>query len=242
MKNMIKKIPFFKNLAKKLNTLNERNDWVKQQIGSLAEGSSILDAGCGSQRYKYLCDKLNYYAQDFGEYKKDKITIIGNDSRGLKNDDVYKYGNLDYIGDIWDIKEKNEKFDAILCTEVLEHIPYPIQTITEFARLLKPGGILILTAPSNCLRHMDPYFFSSGYSDRWYEKFLPLNSFKIEEIKHVGDYYRWLATEIGRTAMTHSIFSKIILLPAFLYYFNKKKTTSSVNTLVEGYHIRARKI
>ena len=41
------------------------------------------------------------------------------------------------MGDIWDIKEKNNVFDAILCTEVFEHIPYPNETIKEFSRLLK---------------------------------------------------------------------------------------------------------
>lgn len=242
MKYIIKKINFLNNIKKKLNNLNERNEWVKKQIESLPKGSSILDAGCGSQRYKYLCKELNYFSQDFGKYKKDEKKTIGIDSRGLKNFENYSYGDLDYVGDIWDIKEDNEKFDAILCTEVLEHIPYPIETIKEFSRLLKKGGILILTAPSNCLRHMDPFFFSSGFSDRWYEKFLPLNKFEIEELVQVGDYYRWIATEIGRTAMTHSLVSKILLFPAFIYFFYKKKNKFSINTLAEGYHIRAKKL
>jgi SAM-dependent methyltransferase len=76
----------------------------------------------------------------------------------------------------------------ILCTEVFEHIPYPIETLKEFSRLLKKDGKLLLTAPSNCLRHMDPYFFYSGFSDRWYEKFLNDNGFELESIEAVGDY------------------------------------------------------
>jgi len=71
-----------------------------------------------------------------------------------------------------EVGEKDGFFDAILCTEVFEHIPFPIETTKEFARLLKPGGKLILTAPANCLRHMDPYFFYSGFSDRFFEKIL----------------------------------------------------------------------
>ena len=70
---------------------------------------------------------------------------------------------------------------------------------------------------------MDPYFFYSGFSDRWYEKFLSENGFEIEEIIPIGDYYSWLSVEITRTAFTHSIIAKILLFPAFLFFFNKKK-------------------
>ena len=124
--------------------------------------------------------------------------MIGTDGAGGK--EGYKYGQLDYVGDIWDINKKDNTFDAILCTEVFEHIPYPIKTIKEFSRLLKKDGKLILTAPSNCLRHMDPYFFYSGFSDRWYEKVLKENGLKIELLNAVGDYYSWLMLEMARTA------------------------------------------
>ncbi len=154
----------------------------------------------------------------------------------------YKYGDLDYVGDIWNIRESDATFDEILCTEVFEHIPFPNETIKEFSRLLKKDGKLILTAPSNCLRHMDPYFFYSGFSNRWYEKFLKDNGFKIELLSEVGDYYTWLAVEISRTALSHSIIAKLVLAPAFLYYYNKKKTRLSIDTLCMGYHIVANKI
>ena len=35
-----------------------------------------------------------------------------------------QYGELDYVGDIWDIKEL-PIFDVVLCTEVLEYVPRP---------------------------------------------------------------------------------------------------------------------
>jgi SAM-dependent methyltransferase len=131
---------------------------------------------------------------------------------------------------------------VILCTEVFEHIPHPIKTIQEFGRLLKKNGKLILTAPSNCLRHMDPYFFYTGFTDRWYERFLKENDFKIELIAPIGDYYSWLMVEVGRTAKSHSIFAKLVLTPAFLYLYNKKRTQQSIDTLCMGYHIVATKL
>ena len=239
MREIILGLPGVSYIRKRLNNLNERNTFVEAQLARLPAGTLILDAGCGSQAYRKFCGALNYKAQDFGEYTTDEKRMIG--TSGVGGDTGYQYGKLDYTGNVWKINEKDGTFDAILCTEVFEHIPYPIETVKEFSRLLKENGRLILTAPSNCLRHMDPYFFYSGFSDRWYESQLTQNGFTIESIDPVGDYYSWLAVEVSRTARAHSIFAKIILLPAFVYYFTKKKTQLSVDTLCMGYHVVAKK-
>jgi SAM-dependent methyltransferase len=241
---IVKSIPFFnkkiKNLNINLDNQYARDIFVLAELKKIKAGKLLLDAGCGSQRYREHCSHLNYKAQDFGQYTTDSKKMISTEGAGGK--EGYKYGVLDYVGHIWDIKEKSNTFDAILCTEVFEHIPYPIETIKEFSRLLKKDSKLILTAPSNCLRHMDPYFFYSGFSDRWYQKILQDNDFKIESITAVGDYYSWLSVEMARTANSHSIFAKIILTPAFLYFYNKKKTSISIDTLCMGYHVVATKI
>ena len=44
-------------------------------------------------------------------------------SEGVSGKEGYKYGMLNYVGDIWDIKEKESTFDSILCTEVLNICP-----------------------------------------------------------------------------------------------------------------------
>jgi len=240
MKNLVKSLPIVKSLLVNLNNQYVRDDFVITQLKRLPDGSKILDAGCGSQRYRQHCGHLDYKAQDFGQYTNDVKKMLGSDGAG--GDTGYQYGELDYIGNIWEINEANNTFDAILCSEVIEHIPFPNETIREFHRLLKPGGTLILTAPSNCLRHMDPYFFYSGFSDRWHEHILTESDFKIETLEAVGDYYSWMAVEIARTASSHSLFAKILLTPAFLYYYNKKKTTISTDTLCMGYHVAAKKL
>ena len=240
IKKIIKKIPIIKTLYRNINNQFERDNFIITELKKIPPSNLILDAGCGNQPYRKYCSHLNYRAQDFGKYDTDFKKMIG--SEGVGGTDGYKYGELDYISDIWDIKEKDNTFDTILCSEVFEHIPYPIKTIQEFSRLLKKNGKLILTAPSNCLRHMDPYFFYTGFSDRWYEKFLSESGLKIESITPVGDYYSWLAVEMMRTATSHSFFAKLLVTPAFLYFYNKRKTAESIDTLCKGYHIVATKI
>ena len=224
-------------VGSKLNNQFERDRWVKEQIGQLPIGAALLDAGGGSQRYRQLCSELKYKSQDFGKYTGDEKVSLGT-SEAIQATQ-YEYGPLDYVGDIWDVDEIDCAFDAILCTEVLEHIAYPNETVFEFYRLLKPGGKLILTAPSNSLRHFDPYFFYTGFTDRWFKLLLDRAGFEDIHIEPVGDYYSWLKVEMARTGSSNSIFSKAMLAPAFLYFSRKKKTKVSVNSLCMGYHVTA---
>lgn len=44
-------------------------------------------------------------------------------------------------------------FDLILCLDVLEHTCQPFDAMTELRRILKPGGLLLLSAPWNFRYH-----------------------------------------------------------------------------------------
>jgi len=243
LKNIAKKalkLPLINNFLRSLDNQFERDHFIEVEIEKLNKGSSILDAGCGSQRYRKLCEHLDYFSQDFAQYESE-----GANSFGLKGvsglSGVYEYGQIDFIGDIWEIDVDNESFDSVLCTEVFEHIPYPINTIKEFARILRSGGVLILTVPSNSLRHMDPYFFYTGFSNRWFEKILDDYGFENIEITPVGDYFSWMSVELFRTMRFKGWLAKLLCIPAFLYYYNVASSEESINALCMGYHVRATK-
>jgi len=240
---LIASLPFYQRFKRSLDNLNYRRDFVARSLLEIESGSTILDAGCGSQQFRSLANHLVYKGQDFGLYSSDDKSKLGtetalNTPTGQVSPDIM----LDYVGNIWEIDVENSTFDAVLCTEVFEHIPFPIETVQEFARIVKPGGTLILTTPSNCLRHMDPYFFYSGFSDRWFEKFLAESGFEIQTLEPVGDYYSWMAVELWRTMRGGSLFARLILTPTFLYYYCKKKTQISTDTLCMGYHLVAKKL
>ena len=171
--------------------LKTREDWLRSKLASIPSGSRILDAGAGEQQYKRFCSHLKYVSQDFAEYDGK------GDGLGLQQA-KWDYGKLDIVSDITRIPEPNESFDAVMCIEVFEHLPDPVDAIREFSRLLQNGGYLILTAPFCSLTHFAPYHFYSGFNRFFYERFLPEHGFLIKEIQANGNYFEYLAQEVRR--------------------------------------------
>ena len=172
------------------NELN-RDKWVIEKLSKLNEGITLLDAGAGEQKYKKYCKHLQYISQDFNEYDGT------GDGKALQTGE-WNTENINIVSDIIDIPRDDESFDAILCTEVFEHIPSPELAVKEFSRLLKSSGILILTAPFCSLSHFAPYHYSTGFNKYWYEVILNKYHFEILEMKTNGNYFEYIAQEIRR--------------------------------------------
>jgi SAM-dependent methyltransferase len=163
-----------------------RQRWVKDQLAVLAPGTTLLDIGSGGQPYRKYCGHLVYKAHDFGQLDAPSQIIEG------------QYGSLDYISDIAHIPVTDAAFDAILCTEVLEHVPNPIAAVTEMGRLLRPGGKLILTAPLGAFLHQKPYHFYGGYTPFWHRKYLAEAGFINIMVQPNGGFFRFFGQECQR--------------------------------------------
>ena len=173
------------------SNISNREAWLKNTLKKIPKGKKILDAGAGELQYKKYCTHLKYKSQDFGKYTGDNV------SEGLQ---MGKWDNskLDIVSDITNIPVKKNSFDAIMCIEVLEHLPKPIDAIKEFSRILKKGGKLIITTPFASITHFAPYFYSNGFSKYWYEQILKEFNFKIIDMDINGNYYEYLAQELHR--------------------------------------------
>lgn len=168
-----------------------RDAWLARTLARVPAGSRILDAGAGEQQYRRFCTHLNYVSQDFAQYDG-----LG-DGGGLQTQ-TWDQSNLDIVSDIARIPEPDAAFDAIMCVEVLEHVPYPVDALRELVRLLKPGGLLIVTAPFCSLTHFAPYFYQTGYSRYFYEYWLGELGCTILDLDFNGNYFEYLAQEVRR--------------------------------------------
>jgi len=168
-----------------------RNIWLAETLSSIPSGVRILDAGAGELRNKPLCRHLSYVSQDICKYEG-----IGNE-KGLQTG-KWNTSEIDIISDISSIPEPDASFDVILCSEVFEHLPDPIEALKEFSRLLKLNGRLIITAPFCSLVHFAPYHYSTGFSRYWYELHLLKLGFEIEELTSNGDWFDYLRQELIR--------------------------------------------
>lgn len=178
---------FIKNINER-----DRQTWLQQTLSTLPKGARLLDAGAGELRNKKHCLHLEYVSQDFCQYEG------GKDCKEGLQTGTWDNSKIDLISDITQIPAPDASFDAILCSEVLEHVPEPTHALTEFARLLRPNGKLILTAPFSSNVHFAPYHFCTGFSKYWYLHNLTARGFVIEELVPNGDWYDLLRQEIIR--------------------------------------------
>src|SRR5205823_2135164 len=122
--------------------------------------------------------------------------------QGEKLGNTREYGQIDYESDIASIPAADNSFDVVLCTEVLEHVPEPIEALREMARLTKPGGRLLLTAPLGSGLHQLPYHFYGGFTPEWYRHFGQKFGLQVREITPNGGFFRLLAQECARVSWT----------------------------------------
>lgn len=214
-----------------------RDEWVKEALLRLPVGSRLIDAGAGMQRYRSFCSHVSYVSQDFCLYNG-----IG-DGKAIQTGN-WDTSKIDITSDITNIPVREGSFDAVLCTEVLEHVPDPIAALKEFHRILRPGGELILTAPFCSITHMAPYHFYSGFSKYFYEHHFPVIGFSLTEIASNGNYSEYAGQELRRML---SIFENTpvyikVCIALLLRFIGGRRLPSCHNDLLcYGYHVRASK-
>lgn len=153
---IIKKLP--------LRSSNTLTRWVTQanKIGlKVAEINS-----CG--KLHIVLSKLNNLKYSEYVLSRDWVTRVKNWSKGISYQDIQ---NLKY---------KDNSFDLVLHSEVLEHVNDPQKALTECLRVLKKGGICIFTVPvimnrvsrrraklvgNKTVHRLKPSFHGSGESD-----------------------------------------------------------------------------
>lgn len=124
----------------------------------------LLDVGCGTKPYQPYFRTASYVG----------LEIEGNNP------------GADFHYDGHTFPFDDGRFDAVVCNQVLEHVFNPERFLSEIARVLKPGGRLLLTIPFVWDEHEQPHDFAR-YSSFGLAHLLRERGFEIEQHEKIND-------------------------------------------------------
>jgi SAM-dependent methyltransferase len=123
---------------------------------------AVLDVGCGRKPYRDFVPARNYVGVDID-------TPV---TRALAAADVFYDGRR--------LPFPDQQFDAVFCSQVLEHVFTPDEFLAEIHRVLRPGGTLLLAVPFLWDEHEQPADFAR-YSSFGLRALLESSGFAVAE-------------------------------------------------------------
>jgi 2-polyprenyl-3-methyl-5-hydroxy-6-metoxy-1,4-benzoquinol methylase len=111
-------------------------------------GFTILDIGCGSGRHTsaaYQCHGITVIGADLNheDLKQARKRLLFHEQLGEHGGGTWALS----AADITCLPFKDDRFDLIICSEVMEHIPDQHGAVREMVRVLKPGNTLVVSVP-----------------------------------------------------------------------------------------------
>jgi len=116
-------------------------DFVQRASDRLPPGSDVADIGAGDAPYRELFEHTNYCTIDWEHSLHEQAAAS------------------DIVASADNLPVEDKSFDAVLLTQVLEHVPEPTRVLVELFRVLRPRGFLFLTAPLAWELHELPFDF-----------------------------------------------------------------------------------
>jgi len=152
-----------------------RHRLLLKEISRLGSGE-ILDAGCGEGRMEQLLGRSDFSLFGFDESRKSIETAC-----------TSAPGAIFLRAGINSMPFAGNKFDAVVSGDVLEHIEDDKAAVAEIFRVLKPGGMAVISVPA------DPQKWSidddwSGHKRRYAKEQL-ISLFKSSGFETVSCYH-----------------------------------------------------
>jgi SAM-dependent methyltransferase len=175
--------------------LRGTSDWIDLQLHYLkttlarvaprARGR-LLDVGCGEKPFEHLFRP--YVSEYIGVEYEPTFLLTESGRRGRSAVDVTYDGRR--------LPFPDGSFDTVLSSQVLEHTPHPGDLVKEMGRVLKPGGVLLLSAPFSFRLHEEPHDYFR-YTPHGLTRLCDAAGLDVEEIAPQGGLWSLLAHKVN---------------------------------------------
>lgn len=163
---------------------NPSRVWLNREMAAFAtllpKDSLVLDAGAGSQPYRKHFGHCRYEAADFEKVNKG-------------------YARSTYVCDLAQIPVEDGRFDAVVLSQVMEHLPDPVAVLKELHRVTKPGGLMFYSGPLWFEEHEQPYDFYR-YTQFALRHLFAKSNFEVEDLRWVEGYIATVTRQLRRMA------------------------------------------
>lgn len=160
------------------------DEFYFRHVPTLSAGSRVLDLG-GTKVSK---------RGDFDIGRYDLRVIYANLSPA-KQPDVQS--------DAAHLPVKQSCFDAVICSEVLEHVPDPLAVLRETHQVLRSQGVLLVCAPFLHHIHGDPHDYGR-YTDQYWREALARIGFADIVIERQGLFWSVMVDMLRGWAHEHA--------------------------------------